>query len=365
MLSCDPYPVYRKYLQFNELVIDNFDTLVSADRSINYKTNTISYSHGHGSYAVRKRQQHFLEEQALSMTLRFDYQKISRDQRQFYKDFILKNLSAAGRLWAIDGNQLLWTMAEVNQLGDIYANEPWIWEIDVDFTLTEGIWHKADVHKTFLRPYDSCDFIDCLDYREIDECLDCCIACNSKPAEHCKKCFCECENLSREWSLCELKKEIIADFYAGCNNTYQIIYNCEAGKHLWKEEILLGHRLCKKTKCRQLIAGEFYSGTVINSDKVQVTLIGKFENPTIKINGNGMQVSGCFCGRLTIMSTGDIWYQRDSNCPPMRVPVNDLIIPKGSSFGYEVHQGLNQVVVDTRNKCDMVCVFVKVDELTA
>lgn len=362
--KCDPFIPVRKYIQFNDLVIDNFDMLQDADLSGGFKSETQPYSFGHGSYAPFKSRQQHSREQSLSMTLKLDYRKLRREQRQFYKDWIRMNIARAGKLWAIEGNQVLWTNAFVTDFSEPYSLEKHTVSIDLEFVLYEGVWHKADVRKTFLQPYSSCDFMDCLDFREIDECIDCCIGCNSSTVELCPKCSCDCEFLNAENSLCELKQEVATDFYKQCGDSYRIIYNCEAGKHIWDEEYLLGNKICKKDTCKNIIAGQFYSETVIDSENVTVTLIGTVKNPIITINGNSMQIMGEYSGKLTINASGDIYYLADECCDEVIIDINQLKIPEGNTFGFIVHQGQNSVIVETNNCCDMACVYIKVDNIT-
>ncbi len=354
----------RKYVQFNDLVIDNFDMLTSADLSGGFKTETQSYSFGHGSYAPSKARQQFAEEQQLSMTLKLDTRKLSCDQRKFYKDYVLMNLLLFGKLWAIEGEQLLWTNAFVKSYSESYSTERYTINIDIDLTLYEGIWHKADSRKVFLQPYSACNFEDCLDFREIDECLDCCTTCIQPKQQPCAKCLCECDYLNAENSLCELKKEIAASFYGQCNDTYKIIYNCEAGEKIWGYEKMLGDKICKADSCKSIIAGQFYSDTIVDSTNVTITIIGTVKDPLITINNNTMQILGEYSGELKLLPNGDIYYQADKCCPEVVIDIDNLVIPDGNMFGFLVHHGNNSIIVETNNCCDMTCVYVKTDRLT-
>lgn len=137
----------RKYIQFNDLVIDNYEMLQSADLSGGFKTGTTEYSFGHGSYANFKAKQQFSLEQSLSMTLKLDTRKLSCDQKKFYKDYVFMNIVKAGKLWAIEGEQLLWTNAFIKDFSESYSMERHVVNIDIDLVLYEGIWHKADTKK--------------------------------------------------------------------------------------------------------------------------------------------------------------------------------------------------------------------------
>lgn len=354
----------RKYIQFNDLVIDNYEMLQSADLSGGFKTGTTEYSFGHGSYANFKAKQQFSLEQSLSMTLKLDTRKLSCDQKKFYKDYVFMNIVKAGKLWAIEGEQLLWTNAFIKDFSESYSMERHVVNIDIDLVLYEGIWHKADTKKVFLKPYAACNFMDCLDFQEVDECQDCCISCSQTKHEPCPKCVCECEFLTGDNSLCELKKEVANAFYSQCGDTYQIIYNCEAGKKIWSEEKMLGHKICKAEPCKDIIAGQFYSDTIMDSDKLTLTLIGAMKDPVITLNGNTMQILGEYNGKLTLTASGEIYYLEDQCCSEKAININQLVIPSGSTFGFSVHHGTNGIIVETNNCCEMTCVYVKVDRLT-
>ncbi|MBP1045091.1 hypothetical protein I6N96_02280 [Enterococcus sp. BWM-S5] len=354
----------RKYIQFNELVIDNYEMLQSADLSGSFKTSTAEYSFGHGSYTVFKSRQHFSTEQSLSLSLKLDTRKLDCGQKKIYKDYVLMNLMSAGKLWAIEGEQLLWTNAFVKDFSETYVLDRNSVSIDIDLVLYEGIWHKADPRKVFLQPYSACNFAECLDIKEVDECQDCCVSCVKPMKEPCVKCLCECDFLNAENSLCELKKEIAAKFYSQCGDSYKIIYNCEAGKKIWGEEKLLGHKICKEDVCKNIIAGQFYSDTTIDSENVTVTLIGSFKDPIITINGNAMQILGDYNGKLTLTTNGEIYYLEDECCSEVFIDINNLVIPEGNTFGYLVHQGTNGVIVETHDCCEMTCVYIKVDRIS-
>ncbi|WP_321383193.1 hypothetical protein [uncultured Enterococcus sp.] len=354
----------RKYVQFNDLVIDNYDMLESADLSGNFKTATADYSFGHGSYAAFKSKQQFSAEQSLSMSLKLDTRKFSCDQQKFYKDYLFKNIMSPGKLWAIEGEQLLWTNAFVNDFSETYSTERHFVSIDIDFVLYEGLWHKADSKKVFLQPYSICDFAEQLGFQEVEECDECCLSC-SKPKQPCAKCLSDCEFLTSENSFCELKKDVALNFYGQCGDTYRIIYNCEAGAKIWGADKMLGHKICKQDSCRDLIVGQFYSDTIIDSEEITITIIGTVVDPVITLNGNTMQILGEYNGTLTLTANGEIYYQEEGCCGELTyIDINKLIIPEGNTFGFSVHQGMNGIIVETNDCCDMTCVYVKVDSVT-
>jgi len=353
----------RKYLQYNDLVIDNYDMLEDADLSTVFKTQTHPFVMGHGSYAPFDTTT-YLEEQHLSMTLKLNTRKLSCEQKEHYMDFVLSNLSKPSRIWSVQGKQLLWTFAFVKNIGRPYETEPNITRLTISFVLYEGIWHKTDPKKTFLQPYDLCNYLDCYDYRDIEECTDCCL-CVSPVKQSCPICLCECAALQEEYSFCAMKKEALNDFYNSCNANYKITYNCEAGSKIWGKEQMLGQRICKKDICTSLVAGQFYSDTILDSESMVITIIGVVKDPLLTINGNSLQILGEYDGTLTITHSGDIFYEHDKCCNDVeQIDINNVIIPHDSTYVFTVHHGNNSLVLETRNCCDMTCVFVKVDSIT-
>lgn len=352
----------RKYIQFNDLVIDHYDMLVSANLSGGFKTSTMSYSFTHGSYAPLKGHEQFSTEQSLSMTLQLNVKKLTCDQRQFYKRYVQQNLLRAGRLWAVEGNQLLWTHAFVSDFNESYALTENIIQMDLSFVLYEGVWHKAHSKQTFLQPYDVCRFEDMHDFREEMDCEACCL-CLPTP-ESCLKCLTDCEFLTAESSLCEMQPDVLRDFYKQCGDSYRIIHNCEAGFSIWGDDVMFGERVCQADMNSSVIAGQFYSDTVMESRNVTVTLMGNLTDPAITINGNTMIILGTFNGRLTINANGDMCYESSESCNVETINLNDLMIPEGHTLGWVVRQGMNTVLVDTHDCCDMACVFIQAERLT-
>lgn len=355
----------KKPIQFNNLVFTT-DMVIDFDVSGGFKTETLPYSHSHGSYAVFKDVQQYSREQEVSMTIQLNTKRMSCEQKEHYKDFALLNIHGHGRLWAIQGRQLLWAWAFVVDFSEAYEREPNSFSMDVDFILYEGIWHKTDPLKTFIRPYDPCDFLECEEFKTLDACATSCVdVCNCIPPikETCTACSCECEHLTEDLSLCSMKDEVLEQLSKVCGSAYRIDYNCEVGAKIWGEEKMLGEKFCKKEICKSVIAGQFYSDTITNSEHVTITIDGVVSNPYLTINGNSVQIKGEYDGKLIITSTGDVFYAQDC-CNPIAVDVNNIVIPHGSTFGMTAKHGNNSLVLETNNCCNMTCVYVKVDSIT-
>lgn len=153
----------KRYLQFNNLVFDGYDMISSTDEQVTYKeANSQSYSFTHGSYMPYKSDFLYVNSGSVSMTLTFWLKKIPCDDRPFYLKFVDQELSRPGKLWAIKNGEVMWAYASVRSKHPIVTGEPFKAEYDIEFTLPEGVWHKADKQRTFVLPYNVCTMMECL-----------------------------------------------------------------------------------------------------------------------------------------------------------------------------------------------------------
>lgn len=356
----------RRYLQFNDLVIDNYDMLTSATHTVDFKGDEDEYSFGHGSYAPIKGT--FAKAQNISLSITLHMRKIPCEYRPFYKQFVIKEVTTAGKLWAVENNTLIWAYAKITSMSedlDVRKNE---YRIEADFLIYEGVWHKADKLKTFLVPYDVCDFMDCLRYKEVDPCArlsptgDCCTSCmNSRSSVRNEDCTCCCDNLTMDMALCF--HDDLQVFYKGCTPSYQIVYNCRKGNEFFGDKYL-GTKICTKDTCSNVIAGTLYSDTEIPTNGYEIVIDGETQDPQITINGNKNIIKGHH-EILFINSNGDI-YEEDAH-HRARTPLTPehWVIPTNEDvFGWEIKQGYNNVVVDRGSCCGRACVYIQVDSLT-
>lgn len=370
MYDCRTIYPQKRYLQFRDVVIGAYDMIQDADLSGGFKTTTQAFSFGHGSYTNAKQIQQYSTEQKLALTLKINYSMFSMDQKQFYKEFLYSELSKIGKLWAIENRRIIWTYAFVESFSEPYSIEKNTFSVDLNFILYEGIWHYADEKKTFLKPYDACSFADCLEFEEIDTCQDdiygCCISCQKNNIKHkdCQKCSCECDFLTKEDSLCVKQKDIEKDYWKYCSGGYQIIYNCNKGRHLWGYNKMLGTKICKKELCNNYVAGKFYSNTVLETDVFTMTIIGRVEDPVIHLNGNAMRLKGIYDGELLIESNGDVFYREDDCCDFDKLPIENLELMNCNTFGWSIKHGYNSLLVETNDCREPVCVFIKEDKIT-
>lgn len=357
-LNCEKYNPVRRYVQFNDIVIDSFDMLSSVDYSQNTKTDTEEYSFGHGSYVDFKSPQQFLTEGDLNITMNIDYRKYRREERKYLKDFIKMNLIKPGRLWAIEDNKILWAYAYVSEVSEPFSEFKGNLSYDITFKIYEGVWHITDPMKTYLVPYSTCDFMECYDFREIEPCQDCCISCK-KITDDCQSCLCHCEDLEKENSLCVVGKKVVDDFM-NCGESYLLVYDCNRAYEFFQEKTY-GHKICKNDVCLTTIAGQFYSSTILDTSNVDIRLEGKFQSPIIEINGNKIQLMGDYEGIILIGKDGSLKYSKGACCPFEDIDLDNLVII--DDFEFQVHHGMNSVIV-TNSCCEMACIYIYVDEIT-
>lgn len=355
-MRCKEFSPYKTLIQFNDLVFDSYDMISNAEIRIGTKQEGEEYQYGHGSYTNFLSDELFLDEQDLSITINFSYRRFSREDRKFIKDFLKMNLIRHGRLWAIEDNKLIWSYAYVTDYSEVYERYRGKFSVDVSFKLYEGIWHIADSKKTFLVPYTTCNFADCYDFRDINECLDCCLECNQGKVD-CPECFCNCD-VTKEDSFCMLSDDVL-DKFLSCGKSYRILYDCTRAKQFFGE--LLGKKLCKEDICDGLLAGRFYSNTILNATEVVLHLEGNFHDPIIKINGNPMEITGDYNGYLKISSNWDVYFKEDLCCPWKDVDIDNVVVTK--DFGFKVHHGENSVIVENAC-CPNACIYIDVDEIT-
>lgn len=348
---------YKRYVQFNDLVIDSADMLTSASYKQDTKTETEEYSFGHGSYYRLPRPQQFLTEAELSITLHIDYRRVPKESRRFLKSFINLQLLKGGRIWAIQDDQLIWAYAFVTSFGEEYTHYKGFYSVDVDFILPEGIWHIADRQSTYLVPYDSCNFLDEYDFRDIP-CEDsCCSSCGSENPND-DMCWDVC--LEKENSLCELYGQPnIYDLFQNCGISQRIVYDCESARRFFDGN--LGVKLSKEDVCKSVIAGRIYSNTIIDTDNVEITLTGHWQNPTIQINGTSMTIYGEYDGTLKIHADGTVEYADKDCCKFEAVDFDNIAY---SDYSFVIHHGENRVIVDGGCGCSAGSIYIKADALT-
>ena len=356
----------RYYVQFNNLVFDEIGMVQEDQATTRFKGFSSEYTFRNGSYSPNKTKHKLVSAGNVSLTISLRMKKLPCDVRKYYPRFAKNELSQVGRLWAVQNNQLLWAWAEPYTYSESTDSITDTLDIDVNFFLPEGVWHKADKLKTFLVPYDPCLFMDCYDFKDIDPCKtgngNCCVGCASDPVGVCDCCD-GCDNFTEDDALC-YHKDLSA--LTDCDpNGFKIIYSCTAAQKYFTDPlgaVHLGQRFC--TTDEGPIAGLFYSDTDIPTRNIKITIVGKVHNPYIEINGNGNIIRGDYEDTLEITSDGAVYNQLEDCGRCDRLPVSVWEIPGGMTYGWEIHQGDNKIIIDPGMCCGTVCAWIEADELT-
>lgn len=358
----------RRYIQFNNLVFDDYDMVGEFDdSSTSFKQTSKEYSYGHGDYAPFKNETMFLRAGTVSITIFLRMRKLPCDKREFYRDLAVEELSKPGKLWAVQNNELVWAYAYVTNINESVLSILNVLELTVDFSIYEGVWHKADPLRTFLQPYDTCTFIDCYDFQHKDNCPpignECCDCYDYPTVKTDDSCCCACDEVTKDMALCYHKDELQSLYDHPCGTSaFRVIYDCQKAIELFGDSAL-GSRICTKDACGSTIAGMLYSNTSIPTTNVTITLRGgNLRNPKIEINGNANVISGTYNGTLTIHSSGDIYY-KDDCCETLLDP-SVWEIPEGNVYGFTIKPRNNRVLIDLGACCGMTCAFIYVDALT-
>lgn len=339
----------RRYIQYNELVIDGYDMLNSSDSTdTSFKGKSYKRTGANGSYRAFKARYLFVDETDVSMSLTLRMKKIPCDMRKFYRPFVIDQLSQPGKLWAVHNNELIWAYATVDSYSEITSDASDELSFDVNFVLYEGIWHKADQLSTFLVPYSPCYFLDCKGYHT-EPALDCCV-CSTPVNDGCECCECRHKEDALVYHM-----DDIQSFY-DCDVKYQIEVDCEAGARLFGDSYL-GKKVCSKDACSNIVAGRLWSGTDTETRQMTITLRGQMYNPAVEINGNVNMIKGEYDGELTIMPNGDVYY-----CDCLLDP--DVWMVTSGVYGWSIYPGYNRVIVDFGTCCHEPCVYIKPDEIT-
>lgn len=326
----------RYIIQFNEFV---FQRAVEVESPTAFKDDVIDYTYTHGGYSPGRV---LAEVGRLSITVKLLPEELPCDVRPYYKDFFISQMATPGKLWAVDNGVLLWTNAKINNISRVQGSN----EYDVEFVLLEGIWHKANLQRTFIKPWDVCTFMDCYEFQTIQPCkTDDCCKCGENHPIGCD--CCDCQGLSEEMALC-YNLDAIKDFKP-CEPSFQAVYSCE--ERYFDE---FGQKICGTC---DIITGNVYSNTDLPTNGITIRFKGEVHNPYIEINGNGNQIKGDYKD-LIIKPDGTLL----EDCMKCELDVADWVVPPGNEYGWTMHQGYNRVLIE--NCCGAVCAWIEIDAIT-
>lgn len=350
----------RRYIQINDLVIDQFDMLADANNTRPNKVSTQQLMLKHGIHFNVKRQEVLADAQSLSISLHLDIRKLEGAQDyDLYKQFVLQNLSRHGHIFAIEGRALIWTYFLIEQDAEIYSTHPDYVTIDVDLTLPWGFWIEADHRTIFFAPFDICDWNWAFNLRRLEECKECTCVCKAT-VEECPWCIEQCEFLTIENSLCVRGWDALRTFIEDCDTRYRLLHNCEARNRLWhRPEDLYEFSYCANPEETSIIATTFQGHTTLTTSIVTLILDGHFVDPIIEFNSIRIQIMGEFNGRLVIRSNLT-WLYCGEDC----VEKEGVIFPISGGLELYVVNGSNRIVVDSGECCAVNCVRVNYRPIT-
>lgn len=346
----------RRYVQFNDLVFSGTESVeLQSSESYAAKFEESSYTFKSGSYIGLKSDTMIYESTEVAMVLHIPTVNWRITQVQAHQSYITSQLNRIGRLWAVDtGGQLIWAYAlpkTIDKVSNwtINAKHKTI-DIQVTFLLYEAKWHRADAKRTFLVDYSTCDFITVLDSCfQTSDCPNCNGFCSPNPCDICNNHELE---LTGDMSICDMADEVQNDFYVLCNSRWRIVWDCEAGYDIWGCDAMLGQVICKETfptkhQPLPVMIDQIFSDTSIPSDAVTITLIGKFKDPSVTVNGYTIQIQGEYEGYTTIdQKNGIIYTGKTCNqlreCP-VKYSLKDKAICKKKII---LNYGLNDVYVE-------------------
>lgn len=365
----------RRYIQFNDLVLDGFDMISDYDSNISFKGSSTDISYGHGRYRPFKANYLFIDEQQVSMTITLKMLKLPCEYRPFYDRFAIEELTKPGKLWAIKNGELLWANAAVESISENYSHRDDMLVYDVNFVIPGGVWNKADKQKTFIVPWDICLFMECKDYKTLDPCEelnkstgDCCLDCiNSKVGVIPERndCYCCCaDEIKCEMALCYHMDKL--DSFYSCDTRYQVVYDCKKAADFTKEKFL-GQKICTQDCDDSVIAGRFYSETEIPTEDVTIIIDGKMNSPWVTINGNTNVIQGEYEGSLIIKPNGDVYHRSPDGCCDTLLDPSVWVIPNQNEhrYGWTVYPGSNSIIVNLNNCCEgRDCVYIQHQAIT-
>lgn len=352
----------KRYIQYNDLVFDEVDMVEETSFSVSTKSFDAEYGFTHGAYSPHKQNSVLFRPASVSMSLTFKLKKLPCGERPFYIRFAKNELAKPGKLWAVQDNTLIWAHAYLESIyeADMFRRDEYV--VDINFTLPEGVWHKADKLKTYLKPYDVCDFMECHPLHDNNPCKEDCCDCPPEPAEDC---LCDCDCVEREDALCFHRD--LSEMYDPCGGGYRVVYSCIAANKYFGDFLLddrLGQKFCN-TACEFEVVGQLYSNTELPTEGIKITLhADSMHDPYIEINGNGNIIKGDYEGVLVIHPDGSVYNHPNYDCIcPDPLPVDVWQVPAGHNYGWSVEQGNNRFIVDIGTCCP-VCAWVEIDELS-
>ena len=331
----------KQIIQYNGLVFSGFATVFEQDdEETSFKVEETEYTYGNGSYVAFKQRHPFVSAKNVGITIKLSTKRVQSSYKKYLKEFAKTELSRQGKLWAIDNGTLIWAYAYATSLSDaVEVGEDEI-QISADFSLYEGVWHKANIYTTFIYSFDMCDFLSRYKFREPQT------FCKIKPkyidTDEC------CYNTTIRSALCN--KDITKE------KDFRISEDHALANELFGR--VRGEAICSED-CGGIIARTFFCNTEVPTDDVKITIMGELSDPEVEINGNVNMYEGEYTN-LVIYPNGEAKYLGDtSDCA---IDPDNIVIGDNNTLGFTLQPRENHIVVRTGTDCK-ACVYIDVNGL--
>ena len=367
MTRCDEnFTKPKRYIQFNDLVFLGRKSIDEQSESISLRENKTSRTFANGSYVGNVSRKSLIDSNTISLKIALRTSTWSEEHIQSHYDFIMEQLLTPGKLWAVNtGLQLVWCNAYVTS---IQPSKEWIVTDEdylvfrVEFDNPDGVWYKADEAKTFLEPFDNCDFLD-MKASCVAKSRHCCNGlpnCNNI----CECCEDDCKDLDGLIDLCVAQTDLsfINDFFNECNSSWRVIYNCSKGKECKSLKDFYKHAICD-TCVNDVMTGSFISDTVLDSHKWSFALEGDFKDPIVIINDIDFKIKGEYSGVLTANYKGEIRYAKSWECIEYSYKEVSLSVLNICAEMPYIKKGLNTVSVSGVTS-ESMCLFLDYESVT-
>lgn len=367
MTKCDEnFTKPKRYIQFNDLVFLGRKSIDEQSESISLRENKTSRTFANGSYVGNVSRKSLIDSNTISLKIALRTNTWSEEHIQSHYDFIMEQLLTPGKLWAVNtGLQLVWCNAYVTS---IQPSKEWIVTDEdylvfrVEFDNPDGVWYKADEAKTFLEPFDNCDFLD-MKASCVAKSRHCCNGlpnCNNI----CECCEDDCKDLDGLIDLCVAQTDLsfINDFFNECNSSWRVIYNCSKGKECKSLKDFYKHAICD-TCVNDVMTGSFISDTVLDSHKWSFALEGDFKDPIVRINDIDFKIKGEYSGVLTANYKGEIRYAKSWECIEYSYKEVSLSVLNICAEMPYIKKGLNTVSVSGVTS-ESMCLFLDYESVT-
>lgn len=367
MTKCDEnFTKPKRYIQFNDLVFLGRKSIDEQSESISLRENKTSRTFANGSYVGNVSRKSLIDSNTISLKIALRTSTWSEEHIQSHYDFIMEQLLTPGKLWAVNtGLQLVWCNAYVTS---IQPSKEWVVTDEdylvfrVEFDNPDGVWYKADEAKTYLEPFDNCDFLD-MKASCVAKSRHCCNGlpnCNNI----CECCEDDCRDLDGLIDLCVAQTDLtfINDFFNECNSSWRVIYNCSKGKECKSLKDFYKHAICD-TCVNDVMTGSFISDTVLDSHKWSFALEGDFKDPIVRINDIDFKIKGEYSGVLTANYKGEIRYAKSWECIEYSYKEVSLSVLNICAEMPYIKKGLNTVSVSGVTS-ESMCLFLDYESVT-